>query len=104
MKKTIVMMAAAVVTSWVAPALACAANDSSVEIKVKKTRKDGAQLVRLTFVTPSIVRVEATPDKAFPAKPKSLIIVKEAEDVKAAKTETKTQVIYTTARVKVCAA
>ena len=97
------MMAAAVVTSWVAPALACAANDSSVEIKVKKTRKDGAQLVRLTFVTPSIVRVEATPDKAFPAKPKSLIIVKEAEDVKAEKTETKTQVIYTTARVKVCA-
>ena len=46
-----------------------------VTVSVEQPETNGAQLVRLQVVNDNIIRVQSTPEKAFPKKHKSLMIV-----------------------------
>ncbi len=93
------LLVASSVIAWAAP---LGDNSRSVTIQLnQQIQQSAARIVRLTVISPEIIRVQASPDAQLKDR-QSLIIVKQsAAQVAYQKSETASQVILTTSALKV---
>jgi alpha-D-xyloside xylohydrolase len=93
------LLVASSVIAWAAP---LGDNSRSVTIQLnQQIQQSAARIVRLTVISPEIIRVQASPDAQLKDR-QSLIIVKQsASQVAYQKSETASQVILTTSALKV---